>query len=131
MTVSALVIVSVAIFSLFRLGISSLEAWITVLSAMLIIGGVAAVSLPTCYEVQSDRLIIRSGLLRWTIRLDEIVSVTPTSNPLSGPAWSLDRLAVKLRRAGKDRTLLISPKQQDEFLHDLRVKAKEIGNPIP
>lgn len=85
----------------------------------------------TTISAQSDRLIIRSGLLRWTIRLDEIVSDTPTSNPLSGPAWSLDRLAVKSRRAGKVRTLLISPKQQHEFLRELRARAKETGNPIP
>lgn len=71
MAISALVTVSVPICIILSPGISTLEAWGTVLFAISIIGFVAAVSLPTCYEVQSDRLIIRSGLLRWSIQSNE------------------------------------------------------------
>jgi hypothetical protein len=123
MAISALVTVSIPICIILSPGISILQVWGTVLFAICIIGFVAAVSLPTYYEVQSDRLIIRSGLLRWSIQLDEIVSVTPVSNPLSGPAWSLDRLAVRSRHAGKVRTMLISPKQRHEFLQELQARA--------
>ncbi|HEX5731882.1 MAG TPA: PH domain-containing protein [Blastocatellia bacterium] len=126
LAISALVLVSIAVFGLLNQGIASLAAWVPALLVVLTTGAVAAVSLPTYYEVQSDRLFIRSGLLRWTVPLDEIVSVTPTSNPLGSPAWSLDRLEVRWRRGGKDRTLLISPLRRDEFLRELQARASAL-----
>ena len=126
MAISAFVPVSIAVVSLLSLGIASPATWGPALLAMLVIGTVAAVTLPTYYEVQSDRLIVRSGLLQWTIRLDEILSVRPTSNPLSSPAWSLDRLEVRSRREGKDQTLLISPKHREAFLRELQARASAL-----
>src|SRR5262245_58018422 len=46
----------------------------------------------TAYTVEEHTLHIASGPFRWTIAIDEIQAITPTRNPLSSPACSLDRL---------------------------------------
>jgi hypothetical protein len=126
MAVSALVPISIAVFGFFSEGTSSEAGWVAALIFALTTGVVAAVSVPTYYELRSDSLVVRCGLLRWTIQLDEIISVTPTSSPLSSPAWSLDRLEVRSRREGQDRVLLISPKRRDEFLRELQAKSSAL-----
>jgi len=66
--------------------------------------------------VTEDALIIHGGLFKKTILLSSILSVTETRNPLSSPAFSLDRLAIKF---GEGKTILISPKDKAGFLRDL------------
>lgn len=74
----------------------------------------------TSYVVTADVLIIRAGPFRWRVRLDAIQSLTATRNPLSSPALSLDRIAVK-HTGG---TVLVSPKDRAGF-----VKAILTANP--
>jgi hypothetical protein len=73
----------------------------------------------THYTFTGDTLDIRSGPFRWTLSLDEIQSVTPTDNPLSGPALSLDRLEI----VATSRTLRISPEDKAAFLAELARRA--------
>src|SRR5690606_295744 len=74
---------------------------------------VAALSVPTEYAVTGEELVIRSGLFRKRIPLADIERVYPTWNPLSAPAWSLDRLGVRYRTGGRWPSLaLISPVRQ-------------------
>ena len=74
----------------------------------------------TNYEIGQTELVIRSAGFRWRVPLDSIVEVLPTHNPLSSPACSLDRLRVNYRnRKGRTRFVLISPREKEEFLHDL------------
>ena len=42
-------------------------------------------------------VVIRSAFLRWRIPIGDIESITPTRNPLSSPALSLDRLEIRHR----------------------------------
>jgi len=70
----------------------------------------------TFYVVQGPELLIRSGIFRWRIQLAEIEIIEPTRNPLSSPALSLDRLAIRFRRRGKLRKIMISPLDQANFL---------------
>jgi len=72
--------------------------------------------LGTDYTIDDSSLRVRGGPFRWTIRLQDIRSVTPTRNPASSPALSLDRLRVDY---GQDRFLLISPKDKEAFVRDL------------
>lgn len=77
---------------------------------------------PMRYRVEHNGLLIQSGLLRQRVPLDQIESVFPTRNPLSGPAMSLNRLQVK--RVGRAwRPLLISPCDRDDFLKELSQQA--------
>lgn len=88
------------------------------LAAVLL--GVAAFMLwvlnGTGYRIEERSLHVRGGPFRWRIPLDAIVSVTPTRNPLSSPALSLDRLRVTHRTRRGERGLMISPADKAGFL---------------
>jgi hypothetical protein len=73
---------------------------------------------PVRYGISRDELIVRFGVVRQRVRLADIVEVRPTHSPLSSPALSLDRLAV---RVGPKRSLvtMISPAERDAFLATL------------
>lgn len=70
----------------------------------------------TDYTLTSGDLLVRSGPFRWRVPLAEIQEITPTRNPLSSPALSLDRLEIVY---GKGRRLLISPRERNRFLRAL------------
>lgn len=76
----------------------------------------------TGYRVGRRALHVRGGPFRWTIALDSILAVTPTSNPLSSPACSLDRLRIDHRGARGDRALMISPAEKAAFLAALAAR---------
>lgn len=72
-------------------------------------------------------LLVRSGLLRYRIPLEEISEVRPSTEAWSSPAWSLDRLKVVYpTRSGFHRSLLISRRDRDGFLDEL---ARRAGSP--
>ena len=74
---------------------------------------------PLDYEIASGELIARSGLMRWRVPLGAIQEVSPSRNPASAPAWSLDRLRVEYLKGGSARTLYVSPEDKAAFLSDL------------
>lgn len=74
------------------------------------------------YELTGGELVIRSQL--WGVRfgaipLTAIVEVRPTRNPLSAPAWSLDRLQIDYVVDGRKRLGLISPGDREGFYRAL------------
>jgi hypothetical protein len=70
----------------------------------------------TRYELTPGRLRIRCGPFRWNVSLNEICAVTPTRNPFSSPALSLDRLRIDY---GRGSSVMISPRDQARFLAEL------------
>jgi hypothetical protein len=82
---------------------------------------------PVSYEITQSELIIRSGLTRNSIELSSIESVKPSRNPLSSPAWSLDRLRIDYRRKDKRTFLLISPEEKSAFLNELALKTNGLS----
>ena len=87
----------------------------------LLIGGVGLflplVSLlSTRYVIQGQQLVVRSGLFKWRISINEIWDITPTSDPIASPALSLDRLRITY---GKNKSVLISPRDKDAFLAEI------------
>ena len=80
---------------------------------------VGLLTYPLYYQIASSRLIVRNGIMRKEIPLLSIEEVRPTNNPLSAPAWSLDRLRIDYRRDGKTSFMLISPKDKSKFMRDL------------
>lgn len=85
-----------------------------------IVIGLVASALPvwllysTIYEVDEKTLKIRSGPFRWKIQLADIRKVEPSRPLLSSPALSLDRLRIDY---GTHRSILVSPADQDGFIH--------------
>ncbi|MCM3878882.1 MAG: PH domain-containing protein [Vicinamibacterales bacterium] len=98
------------------LGIRSgdFPAWISILGA-LPIAAALWIFASTYYLVSDTELLVRSGPVNRRIPLTEISNVTPTRNPLSSPALSLDRLEI----AYGNSSVLISPKDKDGFLRAL------------
>ncbi|USP39512.1 PH domain-containing protein [Acinetobacter sp. XS-4] len=74
----------------------------------------------TNYTIDKNYLIIKCTVLKWKIKIKSIQSVEKTYNPLSAPALSLDRLKIKyLDDTGYLKTIMISPKEKDEFIKTL------------
>ena len=73
----------------------------------------------TSYTLTPTDLLVRSGPFRWRRPIADITAVTPTRNPLSSPALSLDRLRIETRG---DAPLMISPADRAGFLADLEAR---------
>jgi hypothetical protein len=78
----------------------------------------------TFYELRSDSLEIRVGPFKYVISLSEITEAYPTHNPLSSPAWSLDR--VRIRYSSSKFGALISPDDKVKFLAELESLAPQL-----
>ena len=75
-----------------------------------------AVSSVAIQVIQGQQLVVRSGLFKWRISINEIWDITPTSDPIASPALSLDRLRITY---GKNKSVLISPRDKDAFLAEI------------
>jgi hypothetical protein len=97
-----------------------------IVAALVGIGIVTAIYalliIPIRYGLSREELIVRFGVVRSRIRLADILEVYPTHNPLSSPALSLDRLAIRTK-AGPFGLSLVSPSQREEFLTELAARA--------
>lgn len=92
--------------------------------ALLRVGVVTAAAVllttyPLGYEITASELVARSGVMRWRVQLSSIQEVSPSRNPASSPAWSLDRLRVEYVESGSTRSLYVSPEDKAAFLSDL------------
>ncbi len=95
------------------------QSWVTLLTPVLAWVAVGLVAYPTRYEISERELTIRSGLLRWKIPVCDIQGAQPTRNPLSAPAWSLDRVRIDHEKGGKTGFALVSPQDKSAFMRDL------------
>ena len=87
----------------------------------LLIGGPGVVLPPLLvftlrYTIDGNRLIVRSGPLRWRIPISEITAITETRDPISSPALSINRLRIEY---GNKKSVLISPRDKDAFLRQI------------
>ncbi|HVO65581.1 MAG TPA: PH domain-containing protein [Syntrophales bacterium] len=71
----------------------------------------------TRYTLTDKTLTVQSGPFRWVIDLETIIEISPTRNPISSPACSLDRLHIRYRP--NPSGLMISPQDKAGFLRDL------------
>ncbi len=120
----AIVVSAYATQEVFNAGTAA-SWWSAVVTAVLGIGLPLWVLISTRYCLDERQLLIRSGPFRWQVPLREIHAVTPTRNPLSSPALSLDRLRIDY---GNGRTVMISPRDREGFLRDLAA-ARQIAAP--
>lgn len=95
----------------------------------------------TGYTITRNQLGIRCGPFTFSVPLNEIDAVTPTRNPLSSPACSLDRLTIVY--SDSMRSIMISPKDKAGFLsaivhrcptlmvlNDRVMRKNEAGSPL-
>lgn len=96
--------------------------------AILIVSGlaigalIAALAYPCTYTLTDEHLTIRAGLLHETLPLHRIRAVAPSSNPLSAPALSLQRIKLTL----DDGYRLISPRERESFMADLEARLRRL-----
>ena len=76
------------------------------------------------YTLTDDELLVRCGPFRYRVPLADIESVSPSRNPLSSPAASLDRVLIKWQ-AGR-RRILISPEPRRKFLKELAKRCDQL-----
>jgi ATP/ADP translocase len=72
--------------------------WIVVAVMLPVVGFLSWIWFGTCYRIDDQQLVVRSGPFVYRVPLESISSVKPTRNPFSSPALSLDRLAVRYNR---------------------------------
>ena len=94
---------------------SAVDGWVRL---VLGVGLPLWVLTSTSYTLTSGHLVVRSGPFRRRIPIADIVEVTPTTNPLSAPALSLNRLRVTSRGA----SVTISPADRGRFVADLEAR---------
>lgn len=70
----------------------------------------------TRYIVTDSLLTIRAGPLRWRVDVASIRAITPSDDPISSPACSLDRLEIAY---GDNETILVSPADREGFLAEM------------
>lgn len=77
----------------------------------------------TYYVLKDDHLLIKSGPFKKVIKYTSMKSLQKTANPLSGPAWSLQRIEIIYRRYS---VTLVSPRNRDQFIEILKEKCPHI-----
>ncbi|MBZ6067931.1 PH domain-containing protein [Aeromonas schubertii] len=99
-------------------------AWPIALVAVTVGAGLPTWLLTTTYyRLEGDTLFVSSGPIRLCVPLREIVNITPTNNPLSSPALSLDRLRIEY---GRGKSVMISPRNKEEFVRNLEAARRSV-----
>ena len=102
-------------------GLGSLMAYQRIWNGLTVIVCIAIfitfIFLTTYYQIDGRILKIRCGLFSTlNIDIDTIRRMSETNNPISSPAFSLDRLEIKYQKDRKIDTVMISPKDKDGFI---------------
>lgn len=76
--------------------------------------------LTTRYFVDEQKITIKSMLFSWSILRTDLLSVQPTDDSTFSPALSLKRLKIEYLKDGKKQQLLVSPRNQQGFIEELK-----------
>ena len=74
------------------------------------------------YTLTADTLLVKNGFSTQSISLEDITHITPTSNTLSAPALSLDRIEIRYEGG----SIVISPKDKDRFYRAIQERVPEL-----
>ncbi len=104
----------------FSCSTGSVPAIVATLPAILVGAGLPIwLMMSTNYTLGNSTLLVRSGPFKWQVPIAEITSITSTSNPLSSPALSLDRLRIDY---GRGQSIMISPRNKSQFIQVLEAR---------
>ncbi|WP_415376708.1 PH domain-containing protein [Patiriisocius sp. Uisw_017] len=124
LTVVFVVFFSPLILNLIKSGIN-LNLTLISIFLIIIFGLITHMFLKTEYIIEDKKLKIKCGFFTYKpIEINEIREITKSSNIISSPAASFDRIEIKY---GKFEELIISPKNKFEFaqyLTNLNLKIK-------
>lgn len=99
----------------FAVVMAFLDPWYVSLTMLPVLVLSVPIYFRTYYKIRDiNQLNVVCGLFyNKTFSIDDIVSLRPTSNVMSSPALSLDRLEIRFR---DKKTVLISPVKPDQFI---------------
>ena len=127
LTVVFIVFFSPLILNLIKSGIN-LNLTLISLSLIIIFGLITHMFLKTEYIIEENKLKIKCGFFNYKpIEINEIKEITKSSNIISSPAPSFDRIEIKY---GKFEEMIISPKDKFEFAKYLKSLNPNIKNNI-
>jgi membrane protein YdbS with pleckstrin-like domain len=75
-------------------------------------------SVPCRYILETDHLLIQSGVMRRRVVYADITAIEHSTDPRSAPALSLRRVKVSYGSAFQ----LVSPRDREGFMHALRAR---------
>ena len=108
-----------------------LDSVIEAIFTAAIFVGVVWMQFATYYRVDDDALFVRCGPLHWTIPIASIIDMTPTDDPTSGPALSLQRVRVEFTKNGEKDEILISPEDREGFMREVRARKSSPHPGVP
>ncbi|WP_096185717.1 PH domain-containing protein [Evansella halocellulosilytica] len=79
--------------------------------------------LHTRYIIQDELLIIKYGLIKQTININDIKSFRKTTNPFVSPSLSIHRIEITYN---KYETVQVSPKEINLFVEELQKRNSDI-----
>jgi hypothetical protein len=127
LTVVFIVFFSPLILNLIKSGIN-LNLTLISLFLIIIFGLITHMFLKTEYTIEENKLKIKCGFFTYKpIEINEIKEITKSSNIISSPAPSFDRIEIKY---GKFEEMIISPKDKFEFAKYLTSLNPNIKNNI-
>ena len=127
LTVVFIVFFSPLILNLIKSGIN-LNLTLISLFLIIIFGLITHMFLKTEYTIEENKLKIKCGFFTYKpIEINEIKEITKSSNIISSPAPSFDRIEIKYR---KFEEIIISPKNKFEFAKYLTSLNPNIKNNI-
>lgn len=80
----------------------------------------------TYYAVGNEVLKIHSTFLKWEIPLSSIQKIKETSDSLSAPALSLDRIKIEYKKDGINKSIMVSPVNKSEFIKQISTNLPSI-----
>lgn len=122
-----IVFFSPLILNLIKSGIN-LNLILISLFLLIIFGLITHMFLKTVYTIEENKLKIKCGFISYKpIEIQEIREISKSSNIISSPAPSFDRIEIKY---GKFEEMIISPKDKFEFAKYLTSINPNIKNNI-
>ena len=95
---------------------------------ILIFGLITHMFFNTVYTIEENKINIKCGFFTYKpVTISDIKEITKSSNIISSPAASFDRIEIKY---GKFEELIISPKNKFEFAEHLTKLNPQIKNNI-
>jgi len=96
------------------------------LALIILFGLILHMFFNTTYKIEKEKLHIKCGFFKYNpVNIMEMKKVSKSSNIISSPAASFDRIEIKY---GKFEELIISPKHKTKFVEDLQKINPEIIN---
>jgi len=101
--------------------------WFAVACELVTTGLVLLISFPLRYQLGPEKIIVQSGVMRTEVPVSKITGIQKTRNPLSAPAWSLDRLKIAYDNDGYPAYIVISPRERERFIETLETYRKDVA----